>query len=136
MGMRELISGSRGWPPSFSMAEVLSTALAFLVLSVCIFYSYLRYLHPYPGFDIDPTTWQVYDGPETCADEHCVLKGDQILEIDGLSHEEYKLDRTASLFADGRTARIKVLRDGGEIDILFEAPLPTWCTACTGSSRA
>lgn len=122
--MRELISGSRGWPPSFSLAEVLSTALAFLVLSVCIFYSYLRYLHPYPGFDIDPATWQVYVGPETCAEEPCVLKGDQILEIDGLSHEEYKLDRTAPLFANGRSARIKVSRNEEELDLLFEAPPP------------
>ncbi|MCP4663512.1 MAG: response regulator [bacterium] len=91
--------------------------LSFLVLLVCIHYSYLNTIRPNTGFELNTTTWDVFKVTGPCEDEaECLRLGDQVLEIDGVTYEQYRSERTVmpyrAFMSGDDTVSVKLRRDG------------------------
>jgi PAS domain S-box-containing protein len=86
-----------------------------LILLPCLYYPYAG-VRPDLGFTLSGSDWRVVTAqPCEGQNDSCLKQGDQVLEIEGVTFEQFAHDRSLSLYrlfgSDG-VARFEFLRDG------------------------
>lgn len=101
--------------PSSKKSELFLLGLSIAVLSVCLYYAFLGLQMPKRNLPWDSDSWVVGRDQVGCTDERrCLFEGDRLLEIDGVSFEAYRRDRTQPILTHPQTTRVRVER-GGEL---------------------
>jgi len=101
------------------------TSLA--VLLVCGYYASLQI--PSRGSAIlwEPATWIVRLNQTDCADqESCLEIGDRVLEIDGVSFEDFSNDRTQTVLTGKPPYKVIFSRDGAVLQTMLRPATSHW----------
>ncbi|RMH15236.1 MAG: hypothetical protein D6696_21285, partial [Acidobacteria bacterium] len=99
--------------------EGLLAALSLAVLAVCGYYGYLFLRVATFNGIVDPISWRVVKdlpGCERPAD--CLLEGDRVLSIDGVTHEQYLQARAETPIDWLGEVTFRVLRGDSELTIV------------------
>ncbi len=95
-------------------------ALGIMTLLVCLTYGKLLITQVDPDFRLDPTRWIVTAGQECESGRLCLETGDRVLEIDGVTLQEYLSDRSQSVSWTGELITVRFLRHGQVFDLVLE----------------
>jgi len=112
---------------SWKTVDLFLVLASLFVLFPCLYYPYAA-TSPNLGFTASPTDWKVVSSsPCQRSPDTCLLVGDQILEIEKTSFEEFSHDRrisVARLFGADGVARIRLIREGRTLvrDIRVRSP--------------
>ena len=102
----------------------LLLSAAFITLALVSVYSWLYLQVPSWGFRWDNKTWEVsYSGQSGCrgGNEACIALGDELIEVNGYSLEEYKKQRFHPTVDWFKPLHVKLLRGSNEISLVVEA---------------
>ncbi len=111
--------------------ELFLFLLSLGVLLVCGYYAALRISHPISRIPWEPSNWVVrFDQLDCVADEPCLQVGDHVLEVNGVSFEDFHNDRTRTVLTGEPPFEI-LFRRRGRLDahlaarriLVFRLPL-------------
>ncbi len=98
-----------------SLGFWLLAALSLAVMLLWGHYSWLYLQLPVPGFKWDSATWAVIaEDPECFPPQACVAAGDLILEMDGVTRDQYIEQRYQPSIRWTQPLSLKILRSGEE----------------------
>ena len=106
--------------------ELAIGLLSFATLFVVTSHSSLQTRIPHFNFVFDPQSWEILETFSPCETYDCLRSGDRILTIDGLSQEEYHLERSRKILIDAEEFNMLAQREGVQFKIKVHALEPVW----------
>jgi PAS domain S-box-containing protein len=106
-------------PFSLRKADLFWVAVSLFILLPCLYYPHVAH-SPNLGFDLDSTSWAVFDAKPCATRAPCIQIGDRLLALGGIEfrqfHRSFTLDLVSAYGSSGATTA-RVLRNGRVLSI-------------------